>query len=560
MSVTRIDVDVDELRSIIDQGQLEAEARRKLHAAVDTLLLVTHELERKRVSISRLQKLVFGARTEKSASLAGSPAEHGDATAREEGSSASDDDAASTSSDDGADARSSDQTKRKKRRKGHGRNPAAAYAGACCVSVPHESLKPGDVCPSCERGKVYPFKPQLLVRLRGQAPIAATVWQIERLRCNACQQIFAAKTPAGVGDEKYDATATAMVGTLKYCTGMPFHRLTGLQASLEVPLPASTQWRMVNEGEQKLRPAFDELVRQAANGRILHNDDTTAKILSLKQQLLLAHEGDERTGRQRTGIFTTGIVSVLPSEHLVALFFTGRDHAGENLGKLLAERDAGLEPPIHMSDALPVNIPKTELDVIVANCLTHARRNFVDIETRFPEECHHLVEQLGIVYFNDAVAKKRKLSDDERLEWHQQRSGPVMAELKEWIDDLLDNNKVEPNSPLGAALQYMNNHWQALTLFLRVAGAPLDNNICERAFKRAILHRKNALFFRSQRGARVADVFMSLGYSAVLAKANPVAYLAALLEHHERVADNPAAWMPWNYTTALAVVAAPAAA
>jgi hypothetical protein len=215
-----------------------------------------------------------------------------------------------------------------------------------------------------------------------------------------------------------------------------------------------------------------------------------------------------------------------------------------------------------MSDALPVNVPKpkTDLDVIVANCLTHARRNFVDIETSFPDECHHLIEQLSIVYFNDAAAKKQKLSDDARLEWHQQRSGPVMVELKTWIDDLLDNKKVEPNSPLGAALKYVQSHWQALTLFLRVAGAPLDNNICERSLKKAILHRKNALFFRTQRGAQVADVYMSLGYSAVLAKANPVAYLATLLEHHERVADNPAAWMPWNYTTALAAVAAPAPA
>jgi hypothetical protein len=506
MPVTRIDVDVDELRTIIDQAQLGVDARGKLHAAVDTLLVITQELERKRVSISRLQKLVFGARTEKSDSLMGPPPPPAPPPAGEAGPQASDnnatagslgDDAAAASSDE---ARPSDEAKRKTRRKGHGRNPAAAYAGASCVTVAHESLQPGDECPSCDRGKVYPFKPQQLVRLRGCAPIAATVWEIERLRCNACQQLFAATAPDGVGDEKYEASATAMVGTLKYCTGMPFNRLTGLQASLDVPLPASTQWRLVNEGEKKLRPAFVELERQAANGRVLHNDDTTAKILSLKRELLLAHEGDERTGRQRTGLFTTGIVSVLPSERVVALFYTGRDHAGENLGKLLARRDAELDAPIHMSDALPVNIPKpkTELDVIMANCLTHARRNFVDIEARFPDECHHLIEQLRIVYFNDAIAKEQKLSDDERLGWHQQRSGPVMVELKEWIDDLLDNKKVEPNSPLGAALQYMKNHWQALTLFLRVAGAPLDNNICERSLKRAsCIARTRSSFARS---------------------------------------------------------------
>jgi transposase len=477
-SVTLLDVDVGALRAIIAKPKLDAEDRGKLNAVVDTLVLVTQELERKRASITRLQKLLFGARTEKSASLMGPP-QPAQSAASETGAQATEsdgiaappgEDAAGTSSDD---ARPSEEAKPKRRRKGHGRNPAAAYAGASCINVPHESLKPGDDCPSCERGKVHPFKPQQLVRLRGCAPIAATVWEIERLRCNACQEIFAAEAPDGVGDEKYEASATAMVGTLKYCTGMPFNRLTGLQASLDVPLPASTQWRMVNEGEKKLRPAFVELERQAANGCVLHNDDTTAKVLSLKRELLLAHAGDERTGRRRTGIFTTGIVSVLPSQHVVALFYTGRNHAGENLGNLLAQRDAKLEAPIQMSDALSANVPKTELDVIVANCLTHARRNFVDLETRFPDECHHLIEQLRIVYFNDAVAKKKKLSDDERLEWHQQRSGPVMVELKEWIDDLIDNKKVEPNSPLGAALKYMQAHWQALTLFLRVAGAPL---------------------------------------------------------------------------------------
>jgi transposase len=554
-----VDIDVAELHSIIDRAELEADERRKLHAAVDTLLLVTQELKRKRISISRMKKLLFGAPTERSAALTRPKSQPVDAPDDNQGSRPSDNDSVDArSSSDGSRLCSSGDAERSTRRKGHGRNPATAYVGASCVPVPHESLKPGDQCPSCERGKVYPFKPRQIVRLRGHAPISATIWQIAQMRCNACQEIFAAEIPDGVGNDKYQASATATVGVLKYCTGMPFYRITGLQASLEVPLPASTQWRMVDEGEKKLAPAFNELAHQAANGSVLHNDDTTAKILSLKRELLLLHEGDERTGRQRTGIFTTGIVSVLPSAQLVALFFTGRDHAGENLSKVFAQRAAGLPPPIHMSDALPANVPKTEFDVIIANCLTHARRNFVDIEACFPDECHHLIEQLRVVYFNDTVAKKRNLSDDARLEWHQQRSAPVMAELKKWIDDLLDNKKVEPNSPLGAALNYMQNHWQALTLFLRVAGAPLDNNICERALKKAILHRKNALFFRSQRGARVADVFMSLGYTAMLAKTNPVAYLTALLDYHECVANDPAAWMPWNYTAALATASTPA--
>jgi len=92
---------------------------------------------------------------------------------------------------------------------------------------------------------------------------------------------------------------------------------------------------------------------------------------------------------------------------------------------------------------------------------------------------------------------------------------------------------------------------QALTLFLREPGAPLDNNLCERALKKAILHRKNALFYKTQNGARVGDLFMSLIHTAELCGANPFDYLVALQRHATAVSEDPARWMPWNYTEAL---------
>jgi hypothetical protein len=93
----------------------------------------------------------------------------------------------------------------------------------------------------------------------------------------------------------------------------------------------------------------------------------------------------------------------------------------------------------------------------------------------------------------------------------------------------------------------MRKHWEKLTLFLREPGAPLDNNVCERALKKAILHRKNAYFFKSRRGARVGDLFMSLIHTAERCKASPFDYLVALLRNAKAVADSPGAWMPWNY-------------
>jgi hypothetical protein len=98
----------------------------------------------------------------------------------------------------------------------------------------------------------------------------------------------------------------------------------------------------------------------------------------------------------------------------------------------------------------------------------------------------------------------------------------------------------------------MLKHWERLTLFLRKAGAPLDNNVCERALKKAILHRKNALFYKTQNGARVGDLFMSLIYTCQLNDANPFDYLTVLQQHADQLAASPERWLPWNYRNALA--------
>jgi transposase len=119
------------------------------------------------------------------------------------------------------------------------------FSGARKVAVPHPDLKPGDPCPECGEGKVYrrnEFK--TLVRIVGQPPLEATVYEMERLRCNGCGQLFTAEVPPeAAGADKYDATAAAMIAQLRYGSGMPFKRLERLQANLGIPLPAATQWR-----------------------------------------------------------------------------------------------------------------------------------------------------------------------------------------------------------------------------------------------------------------------------------------------------------------------------
>jgi hypothetical protein len=159
---------------------------------------------------------------------------------------------------------------------------------------------------------------------------------------------------------------------------------------------------------------------------------------------------------------------------------------------------------------------------------------------------------MGAVYKNDATAKSEGMGPEERLRFHQTQSGPRMDALEQWMQAQFDERKVEPNSTLGEAIAYMQKHWTKLTLFLRVPGAPLDNNICERALKKVILHRKNALFYKTLNGARVGDIFMSLIHTAELNRVAPFEYLVALQRHSEEVAECPGDWMPWNYQATLA--------
>ena len=314
---------------------------------------------------------------------------------------------------------------------------------------------------------------------------------------------------------------------------MPYHWL---------PLPASTQWELVNDAAKQLAPLIDCYIDAAAQGQVLYNDDTPMKILELMAE---NEEREENSKRQRTGMFTTGVIAKC-GENLIALFFSGRNHAGENLHRVLENRAKELAAPIQMCDALSRNLP-AELETILSNCLSHGRRKFVELVDNFPEECNDILKTFSLVYKHDAEAREEKMSADRRLQYHQAHSGPPMQVLHEWFDEQINDKLVEPNSGLGEAISYMRNHWQALTLFLREPGAPIDNNICERGLKKAILHRKNALFYKTQNGARVGDLYMSLIHTAELAGINAYDYLCKIQRYATHMKAQPEQWMPWNY-------------
>jgi transposase len=524
-------VDLQELEGILERAEaaLSEEDCERLRGAVDTLVFLTLELEKKGVSIQRLRRLLFGASTEKTSRVMGTDARSGEPKGQDGGKK---------------------KGEKGKKRPGHGRNGVDAFPEAERVDVPHDELSHRDRCPKCGRGKVYVQRePASLLRITGMAPLQAKVYELERLRCNLCGEVFTARAPPEAGKAKYDETAAAMIGLLKYGAGLPFNRIEKLETNLGVPLPAATQWEVVRKAAGPLEPAHAELIRQAAQGEVVHNDDTAMKILALDNPPELEAGQDTEDTKERKGTFTSGIVSTVEGRQ-IALFFTGRKHAGENLEQVLARRAEELEPPVQMCDALSRNTTG-EFETIVANCMAHARRQFVDVAANFPAECDHVLRTLREVYGHDATAREEGMSPHDRLAFHQKHSGPLMDNLQTWLQEQIDERKVEPNSSLGGAIHYMLKHWSELTLFLHHADAPLDNNICERALKKAILHRKNSLFYKTSGGARVGDLFMSLIHTAELCRADAFDYLVALQRHHRAVALSPAQWMPWNYKASL---------
>jgi transposase len=440
-------------------------------------------------------------------------------------------------------------------RPGTGCLGAEAYEGADRVACRHEELSPGQRCPVCGQGTLYELPAGVEIRIDGHALLSAIRYELHKLRCSACGQIFTAGLPESVGEEKYSARARAVLALSRYYLGVPGYRLQGYQTMLGVPVPDATQWDQIEKVGDCAYVVFAQMEKVAAQGELIFQDDTAVRIVSLMQENLemvsAAQAQGLSTPKERTGMHTTALV-VQVGEHTAILYYSSRRHAGENLQGLLDKREAGLAKPLAMSDALSSNAIANEAAVIRCHCLAHGRRKFSDLEEVFPQECRVVLEVISQVFDHDEQAHKEQLSPEARLAYHQAQSQPLMATLNKWLDTQIDDHLVEPNSALGKAIVYMQNHWETLTRFLSVPGAPLDNNLAERALKLFIRQRKNSLFYKSPHSAYIASVLTSLIATCLYAGVNAMDYLVALQEHRGEVFADPAAWLPWTYATSRA--------
>lgn len=507
------------LRRRVEARQLLDSDFSLLAKILATVQLFATLLQKKRVALSRLRKLLFGARTEKTETVIGreKPAKEPKGTG-----------------------------------KGHGRRGAQEYWGAGRQEVSHTELRVGQRCPDCGRGNLYEMKrPSIVLWFEAVAPIQATAYACQKMRCSGCGKVFTSQAPEEARIKKYDESVGSMVALLRYGNGMPHFRLAQLQRSLGIPLPPSVQWQLVRQkADSCCASIYRSLTRLAAQGQLMRVDDTKMRILQEQPRQPVSQEIPNEPREQsltegKKGTHTTAIVSTTQDRQIV-VYSTGRKQAGQNMDQLLSQREPHLPAPIQMCDALSHNLPK-QFQVILANCVAHARRRFVEIVEPFPQQVEIVLYTFQCLYANDEMTRTLKLSPQERLEFHQLRSGFLMEGLREWMQGQMARKRVEPNSALGQAFSYMIKHWEALTLFLRVPGAPLDNNLCELILKRAILHRKNSLFFKTYTGAAVGDIFMSIIATCILNKVNPFHYLTEVEKHASEVQADPDSWLPWHY-------------
>jgi len=562
-----IKTDTDELAKLLqrlDSSDFSDGDKNLIRSLVATVLTLRNLLDRRTGRLMTILRKIFGLKSEKRAKSGRRPG----------------DDDKKGGSGVGGD----------KRRGGNGRNGKDDYPGANKVAIKHDSLSVGDPCPACQEATLTVATPSTAYRWTGQTPLTLTLYELERLLCQNCKTTFTANVPgealdtskldpstpllAGqVKERSFDASAAAQIASLRFEMGVPHYRLAEIQAQQGVPLAASTQYRVMDEAlRQPATAVFKDLTKKAgAAGELYLNDDTKARVMSLEQEAKKAREAAQNSLKETTAppddakktnlsdhksrtppipkVQTSAIVTRF-GEQTICLYFTGHKNAGANLADILAHRAKGAPIPKQMCDALAGNKPGAFV-TLLGNCLDHARRKYNDVQVSFPDEVAYVLDALGKVYHYDQIAKSKRLNDEDRLIFHQTNSEPVLMELKVWVESGLAEKRIEPNSTLGGAVKYMTKHWTELTAFLRVSGMPLSSAEVERLIKRCIRHRKNSLHYKTERGAELGDMLMSLAQTCRYAKQSTHAYFTALAKFAEKVVLDPGAWLPWNYKSAI---------
>lgn len=534
---------VEELRDRLKNKEITDEDIVAIDAILELNFYLQEQLAINKLSMKRLQAL-FGFKTEKNKKNVSSSNEEGD-------SSLSDSDLSIDNNAVNKENTSSLKESQWNEDENHGRLSVHDYTGLPIEPIEHrdEHLKTG-TCPDCaacnSKGKLYPLPPKFVVLLESQPLISGVRYQLERSRCRVCQTYFTAELPKECEQQpKYDYSCYTQIAVWHYYAGVPFKRLEMLQAAQGVPLSDATQFDLMKSMyERVVEPVVGALREAAAESSMIFFDDTTATII---EQTLENKRAE--TKKDKASVHATALLASHQG-HKICLFDTSKEPAGKSMKKLLAQRKSK-KPFKTMSDASPVNFENLEDSLmakwVISLCLVHSRRKFNELLADENQDIQLVLDIMSQVYQNERYCKQQQLTDEQRLNYHQKHSGPVMSALFTWLNNLLLHKEVEPNSRFGQAILYLVKRWEHFTMFLKEPGVPLDNNPCEQTIKVLIRYRNNSRVYRTFFGATIGDAFMSLIHTAVLAGINVFDYLNQLQLYEEKVNKEPQCWVPWNY-------------
>jgi transposase len=391
------------------------------------------------------------------------------------------------------------------------------------------------VCPCCGKGKLYKSEGRKLLSFTASSPVQVNRFIKKVLRCNACGLEQMSKKTI----RKWDPSARSSIA-LQKVMGMPFHRLSDLQALYGVPMAESTLWQQVcdlwTECGQFVHHALQSHLRESGS---LASDDTKARILEVMQENKLLPE------KERRDCNSTVICGSVEGREVV-LYMSADRHCGENLGILLKDRRSE-EPVKLMTDAAAQNKPilEKETEIVTLKCLIHARRKFYDLLDFYPNECGYFLNEISEIYKHEKIC--RAYSPADKLQYRKEHSRPRIKNIYDKIEYLFDNRLVEPNSSLGKAMRYWLNHEEGLSKFLEIETEEIDNNKSERALKALILQRKNSLFFASRDSAAVLSGMNGLIQTCALNDVNAFEYLNWIQRNAAELRGSPERFFPWHY-------------
>lgn len=575
------------LAGIIEGKQTKIELNDKLISVfrltlkiLESYLLLVSILQKKNISLRNLKRLLFGNKSEKTDKIQKDPGElgtGGESGGNNDGSGVSGGGTTpgnkigkENSKNHGKGSLNNSPNKeeenkliKKKRKGGGGRNGHEAYTGATEIHCPLcPEMRPGHICPSCGRHKLYQIPPITTVRLIGSAPIQAFKFLEERSGC-ICGVTFTGRAPDPYTEiqqgPKFSSSSLSTIIHQKFDLGVPFGSLSSFQKTVGVPLPATTQANKVKLCLAPLLAVYGVLEAQGANMDLIGFDDTNIKILEGK----ITKEGTKSIH----GYGSVFVCNNINQKKIIVLYCFDFDHAGKYLFKLLQLRDKELPLLMALCDGLKAYEPYMEDNTLPNKCNIHSRRHFFQYDLKGEDYfCSLIISGYKKIYENEKNCRENNLSPKARQEFHAINSLTPLETIKNVcqfitappsspsLNKLRTELKIpdfaipsEPNSDLYKHAIYTLVRWEELTNFTRIPGIPLDTNYVERKIKAIIEIRIRGLFFKTILSAGEAGKVLSLIETAKENGHNSVDYIQFLIDQEEEVLKAPEDFLPWNY-------------